>query len=84
MENTEQIAQIAVLVAKKLKLEHVSLEDCRSISEQIFFKTENYLSERTVRTIFTGNRELLTPFLLNSLAQFCEFKDWEDYLEKFK
>ncbi|GAA3965189.1 hypothetical protein GCM10022246_17820 [Pedobacter ginsengiterrae] len=84
MENTEQIAQIKVLVAKKLNLEQVSLEDCRSISEQIFFKTKNYLSQRTVQTIFTGKRELLTPFSLNSLAQFCEFKNWEDYLKKFK
>lgn len=35
MENTEQIAQIKVLILTNMNLEEIRLEDCRHISEQI-------------------------------------------------
>ncbi|PWS28564.1 hypothetical protein DHW03_01540 [Pedobacter yonginense] len=82
MENTEQIAQIKVLILTKINLNSVRIDDCKYISEQIFLKTKNHLSIQTIQTIFIANRSILTPFVLNSLAQFSEFEDWEDYIKK--
>jgi len=82
MENTEQIAQIKVLILKKINLNSLRLEDCKYMSEQIFVKTKNYLSAHTIQTIFIADSTILTPFVLNSLAQFCGFADWEDYIRK--
>jgi len=84
MENTEQFAQIKLIIANKFNLAEVQPEHCKLISEGIFLKTKNYLSERTIHTIFVGKSRLLSAFCTNSLAQFCGFKDWEDYIEKSK
>jgi len=81
MDNSEKIAQLKVLVAQKSGLDYIKPEDCKGLSEQIFIKTNNYLSEKTLNMFFVENRKEATPFILNCLAQFAGFGNWNQYFE---
>lgn len=82
MNNTEQIAQLKILVSKKAGLDLRQPEAYKKLSEQIFIVTKNYLSETTIRNIFLENRASLTLFVLNALAQFVCFEDWPHFFEE--
>jgi len=53
----------------------------RTISEDIFNKTGNYLSQTTIKRYFEQSEENLRflPFVLNSLAQYVGYNDWEAF-----
>ena len=57
-------------------------KDCKLISEIIFQKSKNYISESSIKRLygFSGSESnFASPFILNSLCQFIGFDDWETY-----
>lgn len=57
----------------------------RTISEHIFNKTGNYLSEATITQYFEQSEEGLSfsPFVMNSFAQYIGYTDWETFLKSY-
>jgi len=62
-------------------IEALGKADCKEISICIFLKDRNYLSETTIKKFFglLQNTENPSPFVLDSLARFTGYTDWDDF-----
>jgi hypothetical protein len=61
----------------------VSPSDCKALSLLIYRKTNHLLSETTLKRVYGFAYSKFKPsqFTLDSMAQYCGFKGWEDYCD---
>lgn len=70
----------------KCKLENLNDDHCKKISIRIFEENGTYLSQCNIKKFFrlAAPPTEFSPFLLNSLAQFIGFTDWDEIKQKKK
>lgn len=58
--------------------------DCRALSDRVYKKNGNRISETTFKRIFGFAYSKYSPslFTLDVLARFCNYKSWDDFCEK--
>ncbi|WP_316832073.1 hypothetical protein [Pedobacter aquatilis] len=84
MKKVDFHAELRKQILSVCKIEHLTIKDCKEISEKIFVRDRNYLSENTIKRFFgfTNLPVLFSPFVLDSLSHFAGFKDWDDFLNQ--
>ncbi|RYE59536.1 MAG: hypothetical protein EOP48_00535 [Sphingobacteriales bacterium] len=68
-------------VLTKFGLTNISRKDCKLLSEDIFLKDKNYLSESTIKRFF-GFLEvplIFSPFVYNSLARYVGYGSFDNF-----
>jgi len=73
-------------VLETCDIEALDKADCKEISIRIFVKDRNYVSETTIKKIFglLENTAPPSPFVLDSLARFTGYTDWEDFKKQIR
>ncbi|GAA4317134.1 hypothetical protein GCM10023149_14530 [Mucilaginibacter gynuensis] len=68
-------------VLKHAGLTHINPGDCRMISFKVIQKTKHRISETTIKRIYGFAFSKFQPslFTLDSLAEFCNYRDWEHW-----
>ncbi|QKG80587.1 NACHT domain-containing protein [Tenuifilum thalassicum] len=58
--------------------------DCKTLSEKVFDKTNEYISPATLRRLFgfLSTNSKPSRVTLDILSRYCEFKDWQDFIDK--
>jgi hypothetical protein len=58
--------------------------ECRALSERVYKKTGNRVSETTFKRIYGFAYSKYSPslFTLNVLARYCNYKGWDDFSQK--
>jgi len=58
--------------------------ECRALSERVYKKNGNRISETTFKRIYGFAYSKYNPslFTLNVLARFCNYKSWDDFCDK--
>src|ERR1700761_1640440 len=71
-----------VLIAAGIK--NLTPADCKSISQQIDYKTKKNISETTIKRIYGFAFAKYKPslFTLDTMAKFCDYDGWENFCEK--
>jgi len=85
MINDNLEIQLKERVLTKSGIINITETDCRLISELVFLKTKNYISESNLKRIYGFSRNsnvIPTPFVLNSLSQFIGFENWKDFVDQ--
>jgi hypothetical protein len=74
---------------KKITLVNASIADmlpaeCRALSDRVYKKTGNQISETTFKRIYGFAYSKYNPslFTLNVLARYCNYKSWDDFSQK--
>jgi hypothetical protein len=74
---------------KKITLINASISnmlpaECRALSERVYKKTGNRISETTFKRIYGFAYSKYSPslFTLNVLARYCNYKSWDDFSQK--
>lgn len=83
MDTHELHAKLKEFITSECDLQSVDTHNCKFISESVFLRTKNYISETTIKKCFgliNGDFEP-SPFVLNSLAQFVGYESWLDFSE---
>ncbi|MES2487226.1 MAG: hypothetical protein V4581_14920, partial [Bacteroidota bacterium] len=58
--------------------------ECRALSDRVYKKTGNRVSETTFKRIYGFAYSKYSPslFTLNVLARYCNYKSWDDFAQK--
>ncbi|MBV7528513.1 NACHT domain-containing NTPase [Chitinophaga sp. sic0106] len=75
-----------ILSLQKEVLQHFGIEvmspgECKNLSRAILQKTTQLISETTLKRVFgfAVAQHSFSRFTLNTLAQYCDYKDWESF-----
>lgn len=84
MDKPELHVILKKMILNQCRITCVKPEDCRLVSEAIFVKTRNYISESTIKRFFghIDSEWQFSPFVLNSLAQFVGYSDTVQLLQE--
>ncbi|MDN3588507.1 hypothetical protein QWY86_17630 [Pedobacter aquatilis] len=81
--NTDNLLHANLKIRIMAKATSLDFKDAsyRAISQDIFIKTGNYLSQTTIKRYFEQSdlNFKCSPFVLNSLAQYLGYNDWDSY-----
>jgi hypothetical protein len=63
---------------------HILPSECKALSDRVFKKNGNRVSETTFKRIYGFAYSKYSPslFTLNVLAKYCNYKSWDDFSEK--
>jgi hypothetical protein len=63
---------------------HMLPSECRALSDRVFKKSGNRISETTFKRIYGFAYSKYSPslFTLNVLAKYCNYKSWDDFCQK--
>ncbi len=63
---------------------HMLPSECKALSDRVFKKNGNRISETTFKRIYGFAYSKYSPslFTLNVLAKYCNYKSWDDFCEK--
>ncbi len=63
---------------------HVLPSECKALSDRVFKKSGNRISETTFKRIYGFAYSKYSPslFTLNVLAKYCNYKSWDDFCQK--
>jgi hypothetical protein len=63
---------------------HILPSECRALSDRVFKKNGNRISETTFKRIYGFAYSKYNPslFTLNVLAKYCNYKSWDDFCNK--
>lgn len=63
---------------------HMLPAECKALSERVYKKIGNRVSETTFKRIYGFALSKYSPslFTLNVLAKYCNYKSWEDFSQK--
>lgn len=63
---------------------HILPSECRALSDRVFKKSGNRISETTFKRIYGFAYSKYNPslFTLNVLAKYCNYKSWDDFCNK--
>ncbi|MGF7078381.1 hypothetical protein [Mucilaginibacter sp. UYCu711] len=63
---------------------HMLPSECKALSDRIFKKNGNRISETTFKRIYGFAYSKYSPslFTLNVLAKYCNYKSWDDFCQK--
>lgn len=68
-------------VSRRFGVDAVSASDCKRLSLSISDQTGKLVSETTLKRVFgfAVTQHSFSRYTLNTLAQYCSYKDWEDF-----
>jgi len=68
-------------VSKKFGADTITPSDCKRLSDLIRDETTKAVSETTLKRVFgfATTRHSFSRYTLNTLAQYCNYKDWDDF-----
>lgn len=63
---------------------HILPSECKALSDRIFKKNGNRISETTFKRIYGFAHSKYSPslFTLNVIAKYCNYKSWDDFCQK--
>ncbi|MCC8425836.1 hypothetical protein [Mucilaginibacter sp. UR6-11] len=76
--------ELKKLVLINANIAQVLPSECRALSDRVFKKNGNRVSETTFKRIYGFAYSKYSPslFTLNVLAKYCNYKGWDDFCEK--
>lgn len=82
-KNDDLHEKLKALILHEIGLVDLKTEPYRLISENIFLKTKNYISQNTVKRYFEfgGSDLLFSFFVLDSLAQYVGYECWSEFYQ---
>lgn len=77
------IEKLILLTKEKYNYPIVYSKDCETLSHAIFNKTNSQLSATTLKRLlgFAKAKDKPSKFTLNTLAVYCGYTDWVDFIE---
>ncbi|RBL93284.1 NACHT domain-containing protein [Chitinophaga flava] len=68
-------------VLRRYGVEVMSSADCKNLAQSILDNTTKLVSETTLKRVFgfAVTQHSFSRYTLNTLSQYCRFKDWEDF-----
>lgn len=70
-------------VLRKFGVDHIQPNQCKHLAQSILKLTGKLVSETTLKRVFglAVTQHSFSRYTLNTLAQYCRFRDWEDFQE---
>jgi hypothetical protein len=68
-------------VSRRFGVDSVTASDCKRLSLAVSDETGKLVSETTLKRVFgfAVTQHSFSRYTLNTLAQYCRYKDWEDF-----
>lgn len=68
-------------VSRKFGVDSITPSDCKRLSDLIRDETAKAVSETTLKRVFgfATTKHSFSRYTLNTLAQYCNYKDWDDF-----
>ncbi|MVT06953.1 NACHT domain-containing protein [Chitinophaga tropicalis] len=68
-------------VSRKFGVDSITPSDCKRLSDLIRDETAKAVSETTLKRVFgfATTKHSFSRYTLNTLAQYCQYKDWDDF-----
>ncbi|MGX5817947.1 hypothetical protein ACWKWU_07110 [Chitinophaga lutea] len=68
-------------VLRQFGIEHIQPNQCKLLAQSILNHTGKLVSETTLKRVFgfAVTQHSFSRYTLNTLAQYCRFKDWEEF-----
>ncbi|WP_316738558.1 hypothetical protein [Pedobacter aquatilis] len=83
MDNRTLLNQLRGLILSKNNHQAIDPDKSKTISEEIFYLTNNYVSTATVQRFFEIQEMGALPsrFVLNAMCQYIGYLDWNDFVK---
>lgn len=73
-------------VLRKFGVDHIQPNQCKHLAQSILKQTGKLVSETTLKRVFglAATQHSFSRYTLNTLSQYCRFKDWEDFQQQLQ